>query len=295
MDYSIVIPVYNSNQSLPILVEELNTVISQLNKEVEVILVDDCSPDDSWQVMVDLQSKNKHLKVLRLANNVGQWMATIAGINSSKGNAIITIDDDLEYDTNDILKLIKAYHDNDGYMVYGIPLEKKNKDLSYKLFFKLRDKALRVFFAKIKTESFKIFKREIYFNPSGEMYSNLHFEAYTKFIVAEKYVTHIDVNYRRRHWGNSNHTLLMKWKMLNRYGIEYYKSPFKYLLYVLTFLTIIVFITPHINLPNYVSFVAKFLIALSSIFIAGILGNYLSSLYFTIKGLPEYVVIEEYG
>jgi glycosyltransferase involved in cell wall biosynthesis len=62
-------------------------------------------------------------------------MATLAGIKKTKGNFIITIDDDLEYETNDIELLIKTYNESDVYLVYGIPIEKKNKNLSYKLFF----------------------------------------------------------------------------------------------------------------------------------------------------------------
>jgi len=162
------------------------------------------------------------------------------------------------------------------------------------LFFKIRDRFLRLFFDKIQTESFKIFKREIYFKNNNEMISHLHFEAYTKFTIAKKYISHVDVNYRSRYFGNSNHTLLMKFRIMIKYGIEYYRSPFKYPLYLL-----FVLLTAHFGIsyfmPSfYYLILIDYLIVLASLLIIGILGKYLSTLYFKLKGLPEYIVIEEH-
>lgn len=295
MDYSIVVPVYNSAETLAVLLQEINLVMAKMKADFEIIFVDDCSNDKSWQVLKEIKLKNNHVKIIRLANNVGQWMATLAGIKKTKGKFIITIDDDLEYETNDIELLIKTYNESDVYLVYGIPIEKKNKNLSYKLFFKIRDRFLRIFFDKIQTESFKIFKREIYFDEEGKMYSHLHFEAYTKFTVAKKYVNHVDVNYRSRYFGNSNHTLLMKVMLMIKYGIEYYKSPFKFPLYLLFVLLTIYFFLLYFNttVPVFMILI-KYIIVLNTLLIVGILGKYLSSLYFKIKGLPEYIIIEEY-
>jgi len=295
MDYSIVVPVYNSSQTLGVLIEELNLVMTKLQVQFEIIFVDDCSNDHSWKVLKELRANNNHIKIIRLANNVGQWMATLAGIKMSNGNLIITIDDDLEYETKDIELLIQTYNQRDVYLVYGIPIEKKNKNLSYKLFFKIRDRFLRFFFDKIQTESFKIFKREIYFDEDGKMYSHLHFEAYTKFTLAKKYVGHVDVNYRSRYFGNSNHTLFMKAMLMIKYGIEYYKSPFRYPLYLLLLLVTIYFVASYFNVASITLMtLIRYTIVMTTLLIVGILGKYLSSLYFKLKGLPEYIIIEEF-
>lgn len=295
MDYSIVVPVYNSCKTLPILLQELNLVITKMKADFEIIFVDDCSNDDSWQVLKELKNTNNHIKIIRLANNVGQWMATLAGIKKTSGKFIITIDDDLEYDTNDIELLIQSYHQSKVYLLYGIPTEKKNKNLSYKLFFKIRDRFLRLFFDKIQTESFKIFKREIYFGEDGKMYSHLHFEAYTKFTVAKKYVGYVDVNYRSRYFGNSNHTLFMKAMLMVKYGIEYYKSPFRYPLYILLVLITVYFTITYFNVGSFgLIIMIKYIILIFLLLVVGILGKYLSSLYFKLKGLPEYIIIEEF-
>lgn len=295
MDYSIVIPVFNSSKTLPVLYNELDSVVNKTKDIVEIIFVDDCSTDDSWEILKSINaSTENNVKIIRLANNVGQWMATLAGIKKSTGKLIITIDDDLEYDTADIQLLINEYHNNNYYLIYGIPTEKKNRDIFYKLFFKMRDRFLRLFLGKIQTESFKIFKREIYFDDSGEMFSHLHFEAYTKFMVAKKYTGHVAVNYRNRYFGNSNHTLFMKARIMIKYGIEYYKSPFKYPLYILFLLITTLFIGYSLAFNTKFLLLIKYVIFMFCLLIIGILGKYLSSLYFKLKGLPEYIIIEEY-
>ncbi len=295
MNFSIVIPVYNSSKTLPVLMDEIKTVMSTVEGTYEVIFVDDCSPDNSWEVLKELKKENTHIRILRLANNVGQWLATLAGVSRTKGELIITMDDDLEYDTQDLKSLIDAYKKNENlYLIYGIPVEKKNKNLSYKLFFKIRDRFLRLFFNKMQTESFKIFKREIYFNKENEMYSNTHFEAYTKFVVSEKYVGHINVNYRSRYFGNSNHTLWLKFRLLLKFGIEYYKSPFQLPLYLLLIFTTSFFALWFLVPQSPILVPLQFLIALNLLFIIGISGNYLSNIYHKIKGIPVYVIIEEH-
>jgi glycosyltransferase involved in cell wall biosynthesis len=294
MQYSVVVPVYNSSKTLPVLLNELTEVMQKVGEDYELVFVDDCSKDNSWNTLKELQSNNKNIKIIRLANNVGQWMATLAGIQKTTGKHIITIDDDLEYDTNDIELLIKSYKENEVYLVYGIPIEKKNKNLSYKLFFRIRDYFLRIFFNKIQTESFKIFKREIYFNQHNEMFSHIHFEAYTKFTVSQKYIGHVNVNYRKRYFGNSNHTLFMKAKIMMKYGIEYYKSPFKYLLYPLLFLLTFYWVLNYLVVNTIILVFIKMAVSIICLLIVGILGKYLSSIYFKLKGLPEYVIIEEH-
>lgn len=292
MQYSIVIPVYNSSKTLPVLLDELHTVMNRIGESYELIFVDDCSPDNSWEVLKDLRKTSEHMRIIRLANNVGQWMATLAGIKHSGGQWIITIDDDLEYDTNDIELLIRTFQSRTDYLVYGIPLEKKNKNLSYKLFFRIRDRFLRIFFDKIQTESFKIFKREICFDAKGEMMSHLHFEAYTKFTLSPRFISYVPVNYRKRYFGNSNHTLYMKARLLIKYGIEYYRSPFRYPLYLSFLLILAYFILLYLQAGRIYLLLTKAAISMLFLLMVGISGKYLSSLYFKLKGLPEYVVIE---
>src|SRR5947208_8923073 len=105
----VIIPVYRSQQSLPILVDRLVTQLNATGRPFEIILVDDFSPDDSWSVL--LQLKQQHptsLKIVRLARNSGQHNALLCGFSLSKSDILVTMDDDLQHPPEEIPKLITA-------------------------------------------------------------------------------------------------------------------------------------------------------------------------------------------
>ena len=121
---SIVIPVYNSEESLPILAERLSQVIPQLTDKFEVILVNDSSRDNSWQVIEKLSGQYEWLRGICLMRNYGQHNAILCGIREAKNEIIVTMDDDLQHPPEEIKKLLEKI--NEGYdVVYGTP-EKEN-------------------------------------------------------------------------------------------------------------------------------------------------------------------------
>lgn len=134
--YSIVVPVFGAENSLEKLNEEL---ISFFNNryEFELIYVNDFSPDNSWEILKALKSKNKvPTTIINLSKNYGQHAATVCGFKYCKGESVITIDDDLEVHPNQIEKLIYSQRTNNADLVYGV----------YK---KLNQSFLRSFLTKI--------------------------------------------------------------------------------------------------------------------------------------------------
>jgi polyisoprenyl-phosphate glycosyltransferase len=104
---SVVIPVYRSENSLPILIPRLITAIEALGRCPEVVLVDDASPDCSWKVLKELKSAyGKKLKIARLLTNRGQHNAILCGMSLATGEEIITMDDDLQNPPEEIPALI---------------------------------------------------------------------------------------------------------------------------------------------------------------------------------------------
>ena len=111
---SIVIPVFNSKDCLGELVKRVDTVLGANVKSYEIIMVNDCSTDESWLGIEELSLIYKHLKGINLRKNFGQDNAIMAGLNYSQGDVIIIMDDDLQHDPEDIPKLIdgvKKGHD----------------------------------------------------------------------------------------------------------------------------------------------------------------------------------------
>ena len=91
---SIVIPTFNSEKSIEKLCE---TIIDELDMEFEIILINDASTDNTREILKNLKLSYNFIRVVNLTNNVGQVGATLAGINISKGEFIITMDDDLQH------------------------------------------------------------------------------------------------------------------------------------------------------------------------------------------------------
>lgn len=125
LEYSVVVPVYNSSKTLSELVEQVDRLFVELGSSYELIMVDDGSKDSSWAVMKELQGEYPSLKIIRLRRNFGQHNAIMCGFNLCRGRHVITIDDDLQNPPEEIPKLIDKL--NEGYdVVYGIYEEKKH-------------------------------------------------------------------------------------------------------------------------------------------------------------------------
>jgi polyisoprenyl-phosphate glycosyltransferase len=102
---SVVIPVYGSAAILPELVRQLDEVLlgwPEMRGRVEIVLVDDCGPGGSWEVIQGLAAGRRHLKGIALRKNAGQHNAIMAGLNFASGEVIVTMDDDLQHSPSDI-------------------------------------------------------------------------------------------------------------------------------------------------------------------------------------------------
>ena len=120
MNYSVVIPVYKGQDNLPALVARLEMVCSGLGGDYEIILVNDGSPDQSWEVILALVGKNPCVHGINLMRNYGQHNATLCGIRSARYEVVITMDDDLQHPPEEIHLLLEKLEQ--GYdVVYGVP------------------------------------------------------------------------------------------------------------------------------------------------------------------------------
>lgn len=117
---SVVIPVYNSSMILPKLIERLNCVVPKCASAWEIILVNDASQDQSWEIIKELSSRFLWIRGIDLLRNVGQHNALLCGIRHAEYDTIITIDDDLQNPPEEIpALLVKLESGLDA--VYGVP------------------------------------------------------------------------------------------------------------------------------------------------------------------------------
>jgi glycosyltransferase involved in cell wall biosynthesis len=118
--HSVVIPVYNSEQSLEALIQQLSATVPAFSMDYEIILVNDGSRDGSWEKICQLIGQYPQIHAINLMRNYGQHNALLCGIRAARHEIIITMDDDLQHPPGEIPKLLAKL--SEGYdVVYGKP------------------------------------------------------------------------------------------------------------------------------------------------------------------------------
>ena len=117
---SVIIPIYNSEATLPELVAGLGTTLSETVDNFEVVLVNDGSQDGSWETICRLANEHSFVRGLDLMRNYGQHNALLAGIRTAQHPVVVTMDDDLQHPPTEIPRLLEKLAE--GYdVVYGTP------------------------------------------------------------------------------------------------------------------------------------------------------------------------------
>jgi glycosyltransferase involved in cell wall biosynthesis len=110
---SLVIPVFNEEDNLELLTEEIVQVVELLGKSFEIIFVDDGSTDRSFTILRELARKYSFIRVIRFRHNCGQTAAFDAGFRASRGKVVVTMDADLQNDPHDIPRLLDKINEYD--------------------------------------------------------------------------------------------------------------------------------------------------------------------------------------
>jgi len=205
LDISIVVPVYNEEENITALYQELADVLKALSQTSEMIFVDDGSSDRSLNLLEEIQAADPSVIVISLRRNFGQTAAMSAGFDHAHGDIIITMDGDMQNDPHDIPKLIDKL--NQGYdVVTGWRYQRKDPFLSRRLPSKIANKIIS-WITGVNLHDYgctlKAFKREVTRNI--RLYGEMH-----RFIPAIASgmgisFTEIKVNHRPRRFGTSKY------------------------------------------------------------------------------------------
>jgi glycosyltransferase involved in cell wall biosynthesis len=126
MDISVVVPLYNEDESLPELESEIRAVMEANGYDYEIIMVDDGSTDRSWAVLNELRAKNPRIKGVRFQRNYGKSAALHVGFQKSQGDVVITMDADLQDRPQHIPEFFKMITEQGYDLVSG--WKQKRKD-----------------------------------------------------------------------------------------------------------------------------------------------------------------------
>jgi undecaprenyl-phosphate 4-deoxy-4-formamido-L-arabinose transferase len=162
LDLSIVVPVYHGASTLPALVTQLLAVLEPSGRTFEILLIDDGSKDGSWKVIHELQETHPdRLVAVQLMRNYGQHNALMAGFRLTRGQLIVTMDEDLQHPPEEVPRLIEAIESRQLDLVYGSYEKKKHagwRNLGSALingFYQL------VFRMAVHPSAFRIVRREL--------------------------------------------------------------------------------------------------------------------------------------
>ena len=119
MDISVVIPLFNEEESLPELTAWIDKVMNGNKFSYEIVMIDDGSKDNSWQVIEDLQAKNPFIKGIKFRRNYGKSAALYCGFDVAQGDVVITMDADLQDSPDEIPGLYKMIKEEGYDLVSG--------------------------------------------------------------------------------------------------------------------------------------------------------------------------------
>jgi len=298
---SVVIPVYSSQDSIGLVIEELADVLPTLTAQYEAILVEDDGGDNSWQVIEQLANDYPWVRGFKLMRNYGQHSALLCGIRQATYDIIVTLDDDLQHPTDRIKDLVALIQD--GYDVaYGTPEKEQHgilRDLASQVTKLVLQGAMGAETAR-SISAFRAFRtplREAFADYRGPMVNIdvLLTWGTTNFIA-------ITTPHAPRTIGTSNYTftklITHTFNMVTGFStlplriaslLGLFMTGFGFIL--LFYITVIRIVILQYDVPGF-TFLASMLslFAGTQLFTIGIIGEYLARMHLRLMDKPAYIV-----
>lgn len=300
---SFVIPCYRSEQTITHVVEEIRETMAGLSQyEYEMVLVNDCSPDDTFGVIRSLCAEDRRITGINLAKNFGQHAALMAGFRQVQGDIVVCLDDDGQTPANEVGKLLAKIEEG--------------ADVVYARYDHKQHSAFRNFGSHVN----ELMTRMMLGKPK-ELYISSYFAA-RRFIIEEvnryensypyviglvlratKNIVNVDVHHREREVGTSGYTLkklLGLWfngftafsvqplRIATILGGSCAALGFIYAIYTV----IKKFVNPNVplgfsSLMSAIMFIGGMLMVM-----LGLIGEYIGRIYITLNNSPQYVIRE---
>jgi polyisoprenyl-phosphate glycosyltransferase len=297
-EFSVVVPVFNSEKSLNELFQRLEKTFSGMNKSFEVIFVEDGGTDKSWDVIRELKEKNNDkITAIKLAKNFGQHNAILCGLKFAKAKFIVSIDDDLQQRPEDIEILFTKMNESNADVVYGIYEEKKHS-ASRKIGSWYMKHSSRYSRKVIAGASFRMIKSEIV----KHMIDSNHDFVYIDEILSwyTENVAFVAVHHEPRKYDRSNYTHKKLISHAFNITLFYTAFPLRLMTYGGFFFSIIMVITGLFFLVKkfffkvpmgYTSLIVTILFSAGIMLMCmGILGEYLFRIYKSQSHRPPYSI-----
>jgi len=304
MKLSFVIPCYRSENTIETVVKEIrDTVATRPGTDYEIVLVNDSSPDNVWQVIQKLAFEDKRIKGICLAKNFGQHGALMAGYGQATGDYVISLDDDGQTPASESFKLVDKIEE--GYdVVYGY-YEHSAQHLFRRFGTWVNKKMAEAIIGQpktLRTTSFFIMRKFIV----DEIVRYPHPFAYISGLVfrATKNLGNVQVQHRRRLEGESGYTLAGLIGLWVNGFTAFSVKPLRAATFIGLICALVGFaaglfvVYKKLMFPEvpvgYTSLLASLLFIGGMIMLLlGLIGEYVGRIYISINQSPQYVVREK--
>lgn len=303
---SFVIPCYRSALTIEKVVKEIEDTMPSLPEyDYEIVLVNDSSPDDTFEVISKMALENEKVLAINLARNFGQHAALMAGFRHTTGDIVVALDDDGQTPADEVGKLIEKIED--GYDVCYAKYEHKKHSFYRNFGSKVNERMTRVMLGKSKElyiSSYFAVKRFIL----NDMlrYENCYPYVIGLVLRTTKNICNVNVNHREREIGTSGYTmkkLLALWmngftafsvvplRIATYFGLFCAAAGFVY-----TIVTIIRKIIDNQAPMGYPTLIcAVMIIGGVLMMMLGLIGEYIGRMYITMNNAPQYVIKDIVG
>lgn len=302
MQLSIVSPIYKGEKMLDELVRRITMSVTSITDEFEIILVNDQSPDDSWNVIKRICQEDKHVKGVNLSRNFGQHYAITAGLSKSSGEWVVVMDCDLQDRPEEIPNL---YHKAmEGYdSVFAQRVERQDtftKRLSSTIFYKVFS-----FLTDTKQDktvaNFGIYHRKVVDAILDMGDSIRYFPIMAQWVGFRKY--YLPVVHAEREIGKSSYSLFKLLKLASDNMIGFSDKPLRLMLrfgfYVVVVSLLFAIFTfakwmlGIIEVSGFTTMVISIWLAVGILtMMLGITGIYIGKIYDRVKGRPIFIIGE---
>ena len=303
---SYIIPCYHSEHTVSLVVDEINHSMAGLPQyEYEIILVNDCSPDNTFETIRDLCARQHNITGINFAKNFGQHAALMAGLRYSKGDITICLDDDGQTPADEAGKLIAAIEE--GADVVYAKYESKKHSAFRNFGSKVNERMTRYMLGKPKNlyiSSYFAAKRFI-------VDDMLHYENSYPYVIglvlrSTKNIVNVTVRHRERETGTSGYTLSKLFGLWFNGFTAFSIKPLRIatvigcgcamLAFIYGIYTIVKkFINPAVPMGFSAMMVAILFVGGMLMLMLGLVGEYIGRIYISMNNSPQYVIREMVG
>lgn len=300
---SIVVPVYKSPDSLTELYNRLTSVLKDISGSYEIILVNDGSPMNDWEIIQNIAFKDKHVTGINFSRNFGQHNAIMAGLNRCSSDLIVVMDCDLQDQPEEIPKLLEEY--NKGFDIVIGSRESRNDSYFKKLFSKLFYFALSYLTDTEQDSSvgnFGIYSSKVIKAVLSMKDDRKYFPSMAKFVGFRRSI--IKIKHSKRKYGKTSYKLKDLVNLAVSTIISFSDKPLRLVIklgllialasILFGFYNLLRYFNGEVLVSGWVSIIVSiWFLSGIIIFVLGVIGLYTGRIFEKSKDRPIYIIKDE--